>query len=241
MSKISNSIKKAHHSFCTVVVAAAGASSRMGEDKLLLPLGGKTVLETTLLALNASPAVDEIVVVTAQDKLERVAAMREACGLAKLTKVVLGGQTRTESALAGVCEADRRAKIICIHDGARPFVTDDVIEDAVHRAVLHLAAAPAIPVKDTIKVAADGVVTATPERSGLFAVQTPQAFQAELIKAALSSAVASGISYSDDCAAAEAMGVPVHLSRGSEENIKLTTRDDLLLAELILKKREAVK
>lgn len=239
MSKISDTIRKAHHSFCTVVVVAAGNSTRMGEDKLFMPLGDKCVLAQTLLALNASATVDEIIVATREDRLQAVAELRVRYGIDKLARVVLGGQTRTESALAGASEASRHAKIICIHDGARPFVTDGVITDAVHNAVLSLAAAPALPMKDTLKTAVDGVVTGTPDRSTFFAVQTPQAFQADIIKAALSRAVACGISYSDDCAAVEAMGVPVHLSRGSEENIKLTTRDDLLLAEIILKKREA--
>ena len=241
MSKISDTIRKVRHNFCTVVVVAAGNSTRMGEDKLFMPLGDKCVLAQTLLALNASAAVDELIVVTRADKLQTVGEIRARYGIEKLTRVVIGGQTRTESALAGACEASRHAKIICIHDGARPFVTENVIADAVHNAVLNLAAAPALPIKDTLKTAVDGVVTATPDRSAFYAVQTPQAFQADIIKAALSRAVACGISYSDDCAAVEAMGVPVHLSRGSEENIKLTTRDDLLFAEMILKKREGAE
>lgn len=236
MSFVSDFIRKSHRSFCTVVVAAAGESHRMGEDKLMLSLCGKPVLAWTLEALNSCAAVDEIIVATQENKLDWVSELRKEYGISKLTKVVIGGETRTETALAGVSEASRLAKIICIHDGARPFVTREVIEDAVHNAVLHLAAVPAIPVKDTIKMTADGYVTETPDRSALAAVQTPQAFQADIIKGALTRAVQQGVHYTDDCAAVEAMGVKVFLSKGSEENIKLTTPQDLTTAAAIIKK-----
>ncbi len=237
MSSVSDFIRKIHHSFCTAVVVAAGASSRMGKDKLFLPLDGVPVLARTLAALNAADAMDELIVVTQPEKLEKVAAMKAQYGLDKLSKVVVGGASRTESALAGASEADPRAKIICIHDAVRPFVTPDIIADAVHYAVLYQSAAPAVPVKDTIKVASDGVVSETPDRAQLFAVQTPQAFQADIIKAALSAALRDGVSYTDDCAAVEALGVKTYLCRGSEENIKLTTPADLPVAEAILKGR----
>ena len=237
MSSVSDFIRKIHHSFCTAVVVAAGASSRMGKDKLFLPLDGVPVLARTLTALNAADAVDELIVVTQPEKLEKVAAMKAQYGLDKLSKVVVGGASRTESALAGASEADPRAKIICIHDAVRPFVTPDIIADAVHYAVLYQSAAPAVPVKDTIKVASDGVVSETPDRAQLFAVQTPQAFQADIIKAALSAALRDGVSYTDDCAAVEALGVKTYLCRGSEENIKLTTPADLPVAEAIMKGR----
>ena len=239
MSSISNFIRKAHHSFCTAVVVAAGDSTRMGRDKLMLSIGAVPVLVRSLLALNASAAIDEIIVVTQREKLEAVAGLKAEYGIDKLTKIVIGGKNRTESALAGVSEADARAKIICIHDAVRPFVSEQIIADAVHYAVLYQAAAPAIPVKDTIKIAVDGVVTETPDRSQLFAVQTPQAFQADIIKAALSAAVSGGHSYTDDCAAAEALGVRSYLCRGSEDNIKITTPADLIAAEAILQKLEA--
>ena len=237
MSSISDFIRKAHHSFCTVVVVAAGNSMRMGRDKLFLALDGIPILARTLIALDGFQSVDELIVVTQAEKLDAVAAIRERYKLQKLTKIVLGGETRTQSALAGVSEADRRAKIICIHDAVRPFVTNEIIEDAVHYAVLYQAAAPAIPVKDTIKRAKNGVVFETPKRSELCAVQTPQAFQADIIKAALTSAVTNQQSYTDDCAAAEALGVRAYLSRGSEDNIKITTPADLYLAEAILRNR----
>ena len=237
MSKLSNGIRKLHHSYCACVVLAAGDSTRMGEDKLAMPLTDRSVLAETLCALNGCEAVDELIVVTKPEKLDAVAALREKYGLKKLKKAVIGGATRTESALRGVTEVSRRAKIIAIHDAARPLVTDEIVADAVHNAVIYLAAAPAVPVKDTVKSAADGMVTATPDRASLFAVQTPQAFHADLIKAALTRAVRTGTQYTDDCAAAEAMGAKVRLSLGSDENIKITTPTDLETARAILRKR----
>jgi len=173
------------------------------------------------------------------EKLESIGYLRDTYGLTKLTKAVIGGATRTESALHGVSEADSRAKVIAIHDAARPLVTPEIVADAVHNAVIYLAAAPAVPVKDTIKVAKDGSISATPERSSLYAVQTPQVFHADIIKGALSKALADGIQYTDDCAAVEAMGVMPRLSLGSEENLKITTPADVLLARSILEKRRA--
>jgi 2-C-methyl-D-erythritol 4-phosphate cytidylyltransferase len=237
MSKIAQGLRKVHHSFCSCVVVAAGDSVRMGEDKLAMDLAGRSVLARTLCALNDCAAVDELIVVTKPEKLEQVAALRETYGLHKLMKTVIGGATRTESALRGVTEASRRAKIIAIHDAARPLVTPEIVADAVHQAVLGLAAAPAVPVRDTIRIVEDGTVRETPARESLFAMQTPQAFRAELIKAALTKAVETGAVYTDDCAAVEALGVPVRLSRGSAENLKITTIEDLDTARAILARR----
>lgn len=237
MAEILKKIQKRSRGFCSAVVVAAGSSARMGEDKLLLPLGGVPVLARTLCALDRCECINEIVLVARAETAETFAAFRSRYAVHKLTKIVLGGATRTESALAGVSECAKNAALICIHDGARCFVTPEIVEDAVHTAALHFAAAPAVPLHDTVKRAENGVVTETPPREELFAVQTPQVFRADLIKAALTRAVEQGLTYTDDCAAAEALGVPVHLSRGSEENIKLTTPADLALAAAILKRR----
>ncbi|MBE7016755.1 MAG: 2-C-methyl-D-erythritol 4-phosphate cytidylyltransferase [Ruminococcaceae bacterium] len=239
MSRISDVIRKAHHSFCSAVVVAAGNSSRMQQDKLLMNIGGKSVIERSLEALNNSPSIDEIIIVTREDRLEEMAIIAQNAGIDKLSKVVIGGSTRTESALAGVSEANKRAKIICIHDGARPFVTEEIICSCVHQAVLYNAACPAIPVKDTIRLVKDGVAVQTPPREETFAVQTPQAFNSDIIKAALCTAVRDGKTYTDDCAAVEAMGVKIRVVQGSEDNIKVTTPLDIPLAESIAEKRKA--
>ena len=226
--------------FCTAVIVAAGSSARMGFDKLMAPLCGVPVLVHTLRAFELCERVDEIIVVTQSEKIAPIAELCKAHDISKATKILMGGETRLHSSLAGVCEADPRARVIAVHDGARPLVTSEIISAAVHEAVLNRAAAPAIPVRDTIKSAENGVVTSTPDRATLFAVQTPQIFDADIIKAALTDALQKGVAVTDDCAAVEAMGVKIRLTAGSDENIKITTPVDLLTAEGILRKRGGI-
>ncbi|MCC8048730.1 MAG: 2-C-methyl-D-erythritol 4-phosphate cytidylyltransferase [Oscillospiraceae bacterium] len=225
--------------FVSAVVVAAGASSRMGMDKLAAVLAGMPVLARTLLAFENSAVIDEIVLVTSEEHLQSYSKICVDYGISKCKKAVIGGDERMKSSLIGACETDPRAKIICIHDGARPLVTEDIISAAVNGAIRFTAAAPAVPVNDTIKRAEDKFVAETPDRSALFAVQTPQCFDADLIKAALTKAVSDSTPCTDDCSAAEAMGVRVRLTQGSRENIKLTTPLDFLTADAILKLREA--
>ena len=178
-------LRKPARPFCTTVVVAAGQSRRMGKDKLLLPLGEGTVLEHTLRAVDASERTDEIILVTREDLLVPLAELCKGCALQKPVKVIRGGETRTESVMAGALEADPRAELIAVHDGARPLITPELFDAVVESAGVTGASAPAVPVTDTIKVADEnGIVRSTPERRTLFAVQTPQVFQAELLKAA---------------------------------------------------------
>ncbi len=240
MSRLADSIRNKSHKFCTAIVVAAGSSTRMQQDKLLLEVKAKSVMRRSLEALDSSPAIDEIIIVTRADRLEEMAELARNAGVKKLTKVVIGGSTRTESALSGVSEADKRARVICIHDAARPFVSHEIIAECVHQAVLYYAACPVIPVKDTIRVAEKGIAVLTPKREDTYAVQTPQAFDADIIKAALTAAVRDGKTYTDDCAAVEAMGVKVRICKGSEDNIKITTPLDIPLAESIAERREVL-
>lgn len=229
--------KEEKYTLCTAVVAAAGSSTRMGEDKLLLPLGDVPVLLRTLWVLEGCPSVTEIVVVTREDLIVPVSQLCKDAGLVKVTKVVVGGDTRTASVLNGIREADPGAKLIAIQDGARPLVTVDIVEATIARALEAGAAAPAVPVKDTVKRAVRGKVESTPDRSELFAVQTPQVFEHGLILGALQKAEADGASLTDDCAAVERIGMSVWLTEGSYENIKLTTPEDLAVAQVILERR----
>ncbi len=220
---------------CSAVVAAAGSSTRMeGRDKLLLPMGEEPVLVHTLRALEECPWIDEIIVVTRGDLIVPVSQLCRDCALAKVCKVVAGGATRTRSVLAGVEEADPDAGLIAIHDGARPLVDQQVLEEVILRAGECGAAAPAVPVKDTVKRAVNGVVTGTPDRSELFAVQTPQVFEPSLIRAALTRALEDGVELTDDCSAVERLGIGVALTRGSYRNIKITTPEDLAVGEALL-------
>lgn len=225
--------------YCAAIVAAAGSSARMdGEDKIMLPLMGEPVIVHTLRALECCPYIHEIVVVTREELIVPLSRLCADYDLTKVSKVLLGGVTRAQSVRLGILEVSDKAKLIAIHDGARPLVTPEVLEEAVLTAAKCGAAAPAVPVKDTIKRAAEGIVTETPDRSALFVVQTPQVFEADLIRAALHQAMEENIPLTDDCSAVERLGMKVTLTRGSEENIKLTTPSDQAVAEALLQWRE---
>ena len=196
------------------------------------------VLARTLLAVDRAESIDEIVIAAREDELLPYAQLCKTFGIQKPVKVVPGGATRTESVLRAALEASEGATLLAVQDGARPLVTSALIDDAVAAAQRYHAAAPAIPVTDTIKVAHDGIVESTPERSTLFAVQTPQVFDAELLKAALQDALRADAALTDDCSAVERFGKEVHLTAGDRENIKITTPLDLTIAETILQRGE---
>ena len=223
---------------CSAVILAAGQSQRMGEDKMCIELGGMPVLLRTLKAFQASPLIDEIVVVTRMDKLEETAELCKNGGIDKTTQVVCGGKTRAESALAGVSATKKDAKLVAIHDGARPLVTSDLILRTVYAAEEYMAAVPVINSADTLKLLDDkGNVAATVDRERTLRVQTPQVFHADIIKGALTVAVNKELPITDDSAAVEMMGVKTRAVQGDPDNIKITTPQDLLLAETILKAR----
>lgn len=226
--------KKQKDAPCSVVVVAAGSSSRMGIDKILAPLRGEPVIIHTLRAFEQCPSVREIVLVTREDLLVELAQLCRQYGLNKVSQVIRGGETRTDSVYLGVLEVDRAAELIAVQDGARPLISCAVIERTIAQAGKSGAAAPAIPVKDTVKVARNGIVEHTPERDSLYAVQTPQVFEASLLKGALHKAREAGITGTDDCSMVERLGMKVVLVAGEERNIKLTTPMDLMLAECLL-------
>ena len=238
MTKPSEKLKTVRLPYAAAVIVAAGSGVRFGSDKLMAELGGMPVLARTLLAFERTQAVRAIVVAARREAVDQVEQLCRTYGISKLTAVTPGGDTRAKSCLAGVLAVPPEAELIAIHDGARPLVQEPVILDALWTAYRHSTALPALPVRDTIKQATEGVVTATPDRSRLYAAQTPQCFQADIIRAALLDAAANAPEVTDDCLAVERLGGRIYLSRGSEENIKITTPLDLRLAELILKERE---
>ena len=232
--------KKEAGPICSAVVVAAGASTRMGFDKVLAEVGGVPAIVRCLQSFQQAPSVGEVVVVTRTDLVPDVARLCQDYGLTKVVKVVRGGDERTQSARLGTLECDPKARLIAIHDGARPFVTVQVIEDAVAQAAVNGAAAPAVPVKDTVKTARGGVVDQTLDRGLLYAVQTPQVFDGDLIRAALQKALDDGAALTDDCAAVERLGMKVVLTAGDERNIKLTTPADLLIGEVLSEEAAAL-
>lgn len=225
----------------SAVVVAAGSARRMeGIDKALVPLDEVPVLVRTLQVLQTCHDISEIVVVTREDLLLEVSQLCKAFALDKVTKVVVGGKERIHSVLAGLREVRSDAELIAIQDGARPFLTQEVLSEVLKKARVTGAAAPAIPVTDTIKRVENGLAVETPDRASLFAVQTPQVFQADLIRTAVQKAVEDGEILTDDCAAVERLGMKVSLTQGSRENIKITTPLDLALGEAILQARKGL-
>ena len=230
--------KKQKDPHCSVVVVAAGSSERMGADKMLMTLGAKPVIIRTLMAFQKSPLVDDIVVVTRPEKIMGLADMIKLYDISKVTQVISGGATRMESALAGVSAVRKGAKLIAIHDGARPLVTQDLIERVVNAANEHMAAVPAVRCVDTLKqIDGNGVITGGVDRDSVVRVQTPQVFDADIIKGALTKAVENHLTLTDDCSAMDMMGVKTHTVEGDAGNIKLTEPVDMVLAEAILKSR----
>lgn len=225
---------------CTALVAAAGSSSRMGGvNKLMQPLDGVPVLVRTLTALQLAQQVNEIVIAAREEDLVEISHLCHTYGITKCAKVVRGGESRAHSVLLAALEASPETELLAVQDGARPLVTPELIDRVISAAARCGAAAPAIPVKDTIKAVRDGgAVEQTLDRGSLRAVQTPQVFEASLLKAALQSAVEKDVPVTDDCSAVEQLGKVVFLVEGDEENLKITTPTDLILAEAILQARE---
>lgn len=232
--------RRGSHPYCAALVPAAGRSRRMGgTDKLTDLLGGEPVLHRTLWALDNARLVDEIVVAASPDRLEEIAALCVRAGVKKPLRVVEGGDSRAQSVLMAALAASDRCELLAVHDGARPLIRGEQVDDMVRLGQKTYAAAPALPVTDTVKVAdTAGVVQSTPDRRSLYAVQTPQVFQANLLKAALQSAVEANAEITDDCSAVERLGKTVYLVPGWRENIKITTQEDLMLAETFLRERE---
>ena len=212
------------------VIAAAGSSSRMGgRDKLAEPLDGIPVILRTLAAVEAVPEIREIVVVTREDRVEEYRRLLGQCS--RLRAVVPGGSTRQESVRNGVRALSPDCTLAAIHDGARPLVTPEVFARCSEAARSCGAATAAVPVKDTIKLADEaGRVLDTPDRSRLWAVQTPQIFDRERYLRAAEEAERRGLSCTDDCQLFEAMGWEVQLVMGDYRNLKLTTPEDFLAA-----------
>ena len=219
--------------YCGAVIVAAGSASRMGGiDKVMAQLDGEPMVVKSVRAFQECDAIREIVVVTRPDL---IVAIRDLCsGFDKVTAVVAGGKDRPASVSNGLAALSEKVKLAAIHDGARPLISWQVIDRAVRAANTYGAAAPAIPVKDTIKVVQGGIVKETPERKNLYAVQTPQVFDFDLLRGALKKAVLDKAEITDDCSAVERMGMSVKIVEGDERNLKITTPIDLTIAKMLL-------
>jgi 2-C-methyl-D-erythritol 4-phosphate cytidylyltransferase len=219
--------------YCGAVIVAAGSASRMGGiDKVMAELGGEPMVVRTVRTFEECDAIKEIVIVTRQDLI--VPIMSLCAGFRKVTAVVAGGRERSASVNAGLNALSSKVKLVAVHDGARPLITWQVIDRVVRAANSYGAAAPAVPVKDTIKTVQGGVVMETPDRNMLQAVQTPQVFDFDILRGALKKADEDGLQLTDDCSAVEHLGIRVKIVEGHEHNLKVTTQTDLAIARMIV-------
>ena len=219
---------------CWAVVVAAGSSRRMdGVDKLTAELGDSPLLLWSLRAMDACERITGVVLVVQAERIDEFAALTS--GLLKLRQIVAGGASRTESVSAGLAALPASVQLAAIHDAARPLVTPELIERTVRAAAKDGAAAPGLPVKDTIhRVNGDVTVEAMP-RAELTAIQTPQCFDRDLLVGALHQAARDGAELTDECAALQRLGMRVRVVQGEERNFKVTTPLDLELARLIVR------
>ncbi len=227
--------------FVTAVIVAAGNSTRMGGvNKQFLLIDGVPVLIRTLTAFSESNMIDEIVIAAREEDIPKMYAMIKEYKVLKVTDIVKGGKTRQESVFNAIRRSSPLSEYFAIHDGARPLVTEKIIEDTVREAFLTGAAATGVRVKDTVKVVNEkGIITSTPDRNYLWAVHTPQVFERRLYLSAIDNVINSEM-FTDDCKLLEEYGAEVKMVEGSYENIKITTPEDTDIAQAILYRREQI-
>lgn len=224
--------------FVSAVIPAAGTGSRMNSaiNKQYLMLEGKPILAHTLEAFDRCPRINEIIIVVSENEKELFKKIvLKYLKLEKKYKIISGGRTRQESVYFGLLNVDRKSNIVVIHDGARPLVSNKEIIDTINAAWEDGGCVLAVPVKDTIKkVNEKGFVDCTVEREKLFSVQTPQTFKKELILQAHERAIRKNFLATDDGMLFEDMGLKVKVVKGSYDNIKITTAQDLIIAQQLL-------
>lgn len=220
------------------LIPAAGRGQRMGRDveKQFLPLAGKPLLAHTLARFEATPGIDRVVVIVPPGR-EAFCSRKivEAEGFRKVVRIVAGAETRQRSVAAGFHSLGGNVDVVVIHDGARPLVTPSLIQTSIDLAFQHGSVSVAIPELDTLKrVSVEGTVSETVDRRNLWRAQTPQAFRRSILQCALAYAEGHNLDATDEASLVEALSWPVHIVPGSAWNFKVTTPDDLLLAELVL-------
>ena len=222
---------------CGAVIVAAGNASRMGGiDKVMAELKGEPMIVRTVRTFQDCDAISEIVIVTRPDLILPITDLTR--NMPKVKAVVAGGKSRQESVNLGLNALSDKVKLAAIQDGARPLITWQVIDRVVRAAHTYGAAIPCVPVKDTIKIGNGGVVQNTPDRATLFAAQTPQVFDFDLLRGALKKAELEDYMVTDDASAVEYMGMKVKIVEGDERNIKVTTPMDLKIAEMLLEEMQ---
>ena len=220
----------------SAVIVCAGNSTRMdGVNKILLPLGDRKVIGVTMQAFQKCESVAEVIIVCREADMPAIKEEAEAAGITKLKTCVTGGATRQESVISGIKQISKDTELIAVHDGARPLVKPEHIERVIKDAKVFGGATLGVPVKDTIKTVDDGLITDTPPRNKLFITQTPQIFKRSLYFEGIDFALEHGLDFTDDCQLVEAIGGKVAMTTGDYTNIKITTPEDIAIAEILLK------
>lgn len=222
----------------TVILVAAGKSERMGQntDKAFLSLGSKPVVAWSLLAFEQCPDIDQIVLVVRKDQVLAAKSVVQMFGISKIRSIVAGGSRRQDSVLSGMKEMDPETRIVIVHDGARPCVASELISETIKCAKRNGCGIAASRVWDTIKYVERGAtVDHTVDRAKLWAVQTPQAFNAGLLQRAYRAVEEQKVTVTDEASAVELIGEPVRLVEWPRPNIKITTAEDLPLAAAAMK------
>ncbi len=234
MSKITENVNKV----VSAVIVSAGNSTRMGGiNKQFLKLDGAPVIANTINMFQKCPMIDEIIIVTRESDIDEIAKLVEKYNFSKVFNIVCGGETRQLSVYEGVTATSNIADLVVIHDGARPLVTLKVIEETIKVAAEYGAAATGVKVKDTVKVVDDNDnIIDTPDRAYMRFIQTPQVFDKKLYLDAVNT-VENSKDFTDDCMLIEAFGKTVKFVDGDYENIKITTPEDIELAENYLNRR----
>ncbi len=222
-----------------ILVCAGNATRMQGQNKILLPLGKTNVAGTAMLAFERCERIAEIIVVARPCDHEALRETAEKCGITKLKTIVAGGETRQASVLQGLHAVSSETKLIAIHDGARPLVRPEQIEKVIKDASVFGGATLGVPVKDTIKVVSDSLIVDTPYRPSLYITQTPQVFKKTIYLKAVQFAVDHELDFTDDCQLAEAIGCKVYMTTGDYTNIKITTPEDIEIAQLLLRRTAA--
>lgn len=223
----------------SAIIVCAGNSTRMkGVNKILLPLGNSNVIGNSLMAFEKCPSVKDIVVVCRECDEEQIRKTAEEIGITKLHAFACGGETRQKSVLNGLRKISSDTEMIAIHDGARPLVKPEHIEKTIKDASVFGGATLGVPVKDTIKIVHDGLIDDTPHRPSLYITQTPQIFKRRIYFEGVDFAAEHELDFTDDCQLIEAIGTKVYMTVGDYTNIKITTPEDIEIAELLLKREE---
>ncbi len=221
----------------TAVIVAGGKGTRMGaeKNKVFLPIINIEMIYYTILAFEKNSRIDNIVIVTGKNDIDECTVIVQKYGFKKVKCVVEGGVTRQKSVMNGLVNAD--GNIVIIHDGARALVTDDEINNSIDDCIKYGASAVGVKCKDTLKSVLGGFISGTIDRENTYLIQTPQAFYRDEIFALHEKAEQDGFEATDDCMIAEHYGLRVKISGGRYDNIKLTTPDDMFIAERVLEKR----